>query len=89
MESGLVPMMGTPARSRPTARLSGVWPPSCTMTPSGCSRSTMAITSSCVRGSKYSLSEVSKSVETVSGFEFTMIVSQPISRRAKAACTQQ
>ena len=77
IESGLVPMIGTPARSRPTARLSGVWPPSCTMTPSGLSRSTMASTSSWVSGSKYSLSEVSKSVETVSGLELTMMVSKP------------
>ena len=32
---------------------------------------------------------MSKSVETVSGFEFTMIVSNPSSRRASAAETQQ
>jgi hypothetical protein len=36
---------------------------------SGCSRATTSSTSSKVNGSKYSLSEVSKSVDTVSGFE--------------------
>ena len=34
MESGEVPMIGTPACSSGTASLSGVWPPNCTMTPS-------------------------------------------------------
>jgi glycosyltransferase involved in cell wall biosynthesis len=37
MESGEVPMIGTPAASRSRASFSGVWPPYCTMTPSGCS----------------------------------------------------
>jgi carbamoyl-phosphate synthase large subunit len=52
MESGEVPRMGTPSRKSGTARLSGVWPPNCTMTPSGFSCSMMASTSSRVRGSK-------------------------------------
>ena len=38
----------------------------------------MLYTSSSVRGSKYSLSEVSKSVLTVSGLLFMIIVSMPI-----------
>ena len=33
--SGDVPRIGTPARSSGTASLSGVWPPNCTITPSG------------------------------------------------------
>lgn len=49
---GLVPMMGTPAALRRAARLMGVWPPSVQMTPSGCSTSTMSMTSSNVSGSK-------------------------------------
>ena len=64
---GRVPRIGTPAASSPRVSLSGVCPPSCTITPSGCSRSTISSTSSSVSGSKYSLSEMSKSVETVSG----------------------
>ena len=59
MASGEVPRIGTPARISGTARFSGVWPPNCTMTPSGFSFSTMFITSSKVRGSKYRRSEVS------------------------------
>ena len=35
MLSGCVPKMGTPAPFNPAARLSGVWPPNCTTTPSG------------------------------------------------------
>ena len=57
--SGEVPRIGTPACSSGTASLSGVCPPNCTITPSGFSRSTIAITSSNVSGSKYSRSEVS------------------------------
>ena len=67
--------MGTPSCSSGSANFSGVCPPSCTMTPIGFSRSTISSTSSSVSGSKYSLSEMSKSVDTVSGFEFTMMVS--------------
>ena len=50
--SGEVPMIGTPARSKGSASLSGVWPPNWTMTPSGLSWSTIFITSSMVSGSK-------------------------------------
>ena len=54
--SGCVPSSGTPAASRPAASRSGVWPPKETITPSGCSTSTIASTSSSVSGSKYSRS---------------------------------
>jgi hypothetical protein len=33
-----VPQIGTPAASSRRASFSGVWPPSCTSTPTGCSR---------------------------------------------------
>ena len=52
-------MMGTPGAASAFASLSGVCPPSVTTTPSGCSTSTMSMTSSNVSGSKYSLSDVS------------------------------
>ena len=87
--SGDVPRMRTPAASSGRVSLSGVCPPSCTITPIGCSRATISRTSSSASGSKYSLSEISKSVETVSGFELTMIVSYPRSRSASTARTQQ
>ncbi len=89
MASTLVPRIGTPSASSGSASFSGVCPPSCTITPSGRSRSTISSTSSSVSGSKYSRSLTSKSVDTVSGFEFTMIVSNPSSPRASAAWTQQ
>jgi hypothetical protein len=47
------------------------------------------ITSSIVSGSKYSRSDVSKSVETVSGLLLMMIDSTPISRNAHTECTEQ
>ena len=50
--SGEVPQIGTPAAARPRASLSGVWPPSWTITPSGFSRSLTASTCSSVSGSK-------------------------------------
>ncbi len=50
---------GSRRRRGPAASLSGVWPPNCTTTPSGCSSSQTASTSSSVSGSKYSRSEVS------------------------------
>ena len=56
---GGVPRIGTPASSSSCASLSGVWPPICTITPTGSSRSQTASTSSSVSGSKYSRSEVS------------------------------
>ena len=37
-------MMGTPARLSGSARFSGVWPPNCTITPSGFSVSQMLST---------------------------------------------
>ncbi len=52
IESGDVPMIGTPASCRRIARFRGVCPPNCTITPSGFSTSTMFITSSNVSGSK-------------------------------------
>ena len=51
--SGWVPSSVTPAASSPAASRSGVWPPKETITPSGCSISTIASTSSSVSGSKY------------------------------------
>ena len=89
MESGGVPRMGTPAASSGLVSRSGVWPPSWTTTPFGRSQRTISITSSKVSGSKYSLSEMSKSVDTVSGLELIMIVRYPSSRNASPARTQQ
>jgi len=74
MDSGGVPRTRTPAASRRRVRRSGVCPPSWTTTPSGRSSVTISSTSSKVSGSKYSLSEMSKSVETVSGLELIMMV---------------
>jgi hypothetical protein len=54
-----VPRIFTPARKRGMARRSGVCPPNWMTTPSGFSSSTMFITSSKVRGSKYNRSDVS------------------------------
>ena len=45
-------MIGTPSRFSGSARLSGVWPPNCTITPSGFSVSQMLSTFSSVSGSK-------------------------------------
>ena len=59
MLSGLVPITGTPLASSACASFSGVWPPYCTITPLGFSRSQISSTSSSVTGSKYSRSEVS------------------------------
>ena len=52
-----VPMIFTPRSVNGWARLMAVWPPKLAITPSGCSSRIMFITSSAVRGSKYSLSE--------------------------------
>ena len=49
MASGEVPMMGTPRLASGPARFSGVWPPNCTITPSGFSRSMMFRTSRAFR----------------------------------------
>ena len=59
MLSGVVPMMGAPAAASARDSFSGVWPPYCTITPSGFSFSMISMTSSKVSGSKYSRSEVS------------------------------
>ena len=47
------------AASNPRDSFNGVWPPNCTITPSGFSFSMISMTSSNVRGSKYKRSEVS------------------------------
>ena len=52
MVSGVVPRMLTPFFLSAAARLSGVWPPNCAITPTGFSFSWMASTSSSVSGSK-------------------------------------
>ena len=59
IDSTEVPISGAPERFRPEARLSGVWPPNCTMMPFGLTSWTMFITSSWVSGSKNKASEVS------------------------------
>jgi hypothetical protein len=59
MDPVVVPRIGTPARDSSAARVSGVCPPSWTMTPTGCSASQTASTSSRVTGSKYRRSLVS------------------------------
>jgi hypothetical protein len=59
IESGVVPTMGAPAAASGRASFSGVWPPYCTITPSGFSFAMISITSSNVSGSKYSRSDVS------------------------------
>ena len=46
-------------------------------------------TSSGVNGSKYNLSAISKSVETVSGLLFTIIVSYPAALSAHTQWTEQ
>jgi len=53
------PDQGRSAFLSPVARFSGVWPPNCTMIPSGSIARTMFITSSCVSGSKKRSSDVS------------------------------
>ena len=58
MAAQSVPMIRTPRSMSGWARLMAVCPPSDAMTPSGCSKSRIAITSSGVSGSKYSLSPV-------------------------------
>ena len=82
-------MIFTPAASSGPARLMAVCPPNCTTTPSGFVWSMMFSTSSTVSGSKNRASEVSKSVETVSGLLLMMIASYPSSRSAHTECTEQ
>ena len=52
IDSGVVPMMGTPLASSARASFSGVWPPYWTITPTGLSTATISSTSSRVSGSK-------------------------------------
>ena len=59
MPSAEVPRMGMPCWSKNSVRAMAVWPPKATTTPTGCSTSITPITSSGVRGSKYSRSAVS------------------------------
>src|SRR5699024_1284610 len=69
--------------------LIAVCPPNCTTAPSGFSNSTIFSTSSGVNGSKYNLSAISKSVETVSGLLLTIIVSYPAQLNDQVQCTEQ
>ena len=66
-----------------------VWPPNWTTQPSGFSVAMMLSTLSGVRGSKYSRSPVSKSVETVSGLLLTRMASQPFFFRVHTQWTEQ
>jgi hypothetical protein len=59
MLSGEVPRILTPAWCSRMARLFGTWPPIDTITPTGLSRSQMAVTVSNVISSKISMSETS------------------------------
>ena len=87
--SALVPRIGTPIFIKASVSLIAVCPPNCTTAPSGFSMFTMLSTSSAVNGSKYNLSAISKSVETVSGLLFTIMVSQPSFAKAQVQCTLQ
>ena len=57
--SGEVPIIFPPEASISNASFKGVWPPKCTIIPSGFSLLIIETVSSIVRGSKYNLSEVS------------------------------
>ena len=65
-----------------------VCPPNCSRMPWALSLRSISETASSVSGSKYSLSLVSKSVETVSGLLLMMMASWPRSRMAPTAWTQ-
>ena len=67
------------------ARLMAVWPPNWQMTPSGFSLSMISMTSCSVSGSKYRESDVSKSVETVSGLLLMTMDFFPAFLRAQEA----
>ena len=75
--SALVPMIFIPLSLKSLASFIAVCPPNWRITPSGFSFSNIAIISSVTNGSKYSLSAVEKSVETVSGLLLIMILSIP------------
>jgi hypothetical protein len=83
------PSTATPLSASGSARLMEVWPPNWTTAPATPSVRAIASTASRSSGSKYSLSEVSKSVETVSGLELAITARTPASRSAQAACTEQ
>ena len=98
MDCAVEPSIGRLALSSDWDRFIAVWPPNCTIeggtaTPlrseSTASFSRMSRTDSSSSGSKYSLSLVSKSVETVSGFELAITLWMPSSWSAQAACTEQ
>ncbi len=72
MVSAEEPRMGILFAARVFVSFMAVCPPKATTTPRGFSIFIMSITSSGDRGSKYSLSPVSKSVETVSGLLLTI-----------------
>src|SRR5437660_64429 len=69
-------------------RLLAVCPPTLTTTPAGLSLSIISRTLSRVSSSKYSLSRTSKSVDTVSGLQFTIITSLVEPFSASAMLTQ-
>ena len=83
------PRIATPWADSGSARLIAVWPPNCTTAPATSSVRATAAAEEASSGSKYRRSDVSKSVETVSGLELTMIALTPTSRSAHAACTEQ
>ena len=95
--SRLEPSSGTPECTSGAARLSGVWPPYATTAGSvsgpprvpPLSNATMLRTLSGSSGSKYRRVDASKSVDTVSGFEFTITALQPSRRNTSAAWTAQ
>ena len=82
-------MMRMPLLAIGVARLIAVWPPNWQMTPSGFSLSMISSTSCSVSGSKYRESEVSKSVETVSGLLLMTMDFLPALRSAQDAWTEQ
>ena len=84
-----VPRIFTPRSANGPAKLMAVCPPNCAITPTGFSLRTISITSSTVNGSKYKLSDVSKSVLTVSGLLLMMIDFIPALRNAQEECTEQ
>ena len=98
MERAVEPSIGMSALSRDWERLIAVCPPNCTIAAGKtisfssvtmASFSRMSRTLSSSSGSKYRRSLVSKSVETVSGLELTMMLSMPSSLSAQAAWTEQ
>ena len=86
--SAVVPKVLIPFSFKKLASLIAVCPPNCSITPSGFSLSIIFNTSSSVNGSKYNLSDILKSVLTVSGLLFTIIVSIPIFFNDFTQCTE-